>query len=159
MNNLPDPVVSELSLQDERDITAVIMRFATAVDTRDWVLLRTCFDDEIDVHYENTLRCSNADELMTIMEEIHQGLGKSLHRNTNLVINSSPGGATCRTYVNGIFMYPDGRMAIEAEGYYDDFLVRVDGRWRIKKRHFVPVRMRRPAAEAERLDFPSAGSQ
>lgn len=159
MSNSQDGALGELSIQDERDITAVIMRFATAVDTRDWALLRSCFDDEIDVHYESTLRSSSGDELMKLMEEIHQGFGKTLHRNTNIVISSSPGGAKCSTYVNGIFMYPDGSMAMEAEGYYDDFLVRDGGHWKIKKRHFVPVRMRRPAAEGARLEFPSPGTR
>jgi SnoaL-like domain len=156
MTNSQGHALPKLSLEDERDITAVIMRFATAVDTRNWPLLRSCFDNEIDVHYESSMRCNDLDELMKIMEDIHQGFGKSLHRNTNIVINSCPGGAMCQTYVNGIFMYPDGSMAGEAEGTYDDFLIRVDGEWKIKKRHFVPIRLRRPAAEGEHVAFPSS---
>ena len=33
------------ALLDERDIVAVCVRYAAALDTKDWALLRACFTD------------------------------------------------------------------------------------------------------------------
>jgi len=36
---------------DQRAVTDVAIRYATALDTRDWSLLRTCFTDDVETRY------------------------------------------------------------------------------------------------------------
>lgn len=38
-------------LEDRAAVTDVVLRYATALDTRDWDLLRTCFTDGVVTHY------------------------------------------------------------------------------------------------------------
>ena len=39
------------SAADEREIVALINRYATALDNGDYALLRSCWADEVDVDY------------------------------------------------------------------------------------------------------------
>ncbi len=37
-----------VSIEDERSIIAVLLRYATGIDTRDWNLFRTCFSEDFE---------------------------------------------------------------------------------------------------------------
>lgn len=42
------------------DITDVLLRYATAIDTKDWELFRTCFTDDADADYGEIGQWSDA---------------------------------------------------------------------------------------------------
>jgi hypothetical protein len=50
------PTVDEHRLQqvsDRAEISDVQLRYATAVDSRDWGLLRTCFTDDLEADFSS----------------------------------------------------------------------------------------------------------
>lgn len=51
--------------------------------------------------------------------------------------------ATARTYVDGVLMATDGRTGLNPIGFYDDELVHTPGGWRIARRRFTMVHLRK----------------
>ena len=72
--------------EDEDAIVAVLVRYATAIDTRDWALLRSCFTPDVVADYTDIGSWDGADPLLDFMVEAHAGLSASQHRMSNFVI-------------------------------------------------------------------------
>jgi hypothetical protein len=122
------------SAEDEREIIALINRYATSVDTADWLLLRSCWADEVDVDYGTGETWSSADALNAFMEHFHAGL-TTMHMNSNFVISDTGDGrATGRTYFRALLLRPDGSLFLRAAGWYNDCFVKVGSDWKISKR-------------------------
>ena len=70
------------------------------------------------------------------MTQIHDGMGPTYHRLSNLVINVEGDRATARSYVHAVLMaIPDDPASwVDALGHYDDELVRTPDGWRIASR-------------------------
>jgi SnoaL-like domain len=133
--------VNELTTEDERQIAAVIVRYGTGIDTRNWTLFRSCFADDVKADYGPFGTWSSADDITTSMEAMHAEVGPTLHRMTNVVAAMTETGATARTYVDAVLMpiAPDGDIH-QACGVYDDNLVHTDIGWKIQQRIFTVVR-------------------
>jgi 3-phenylpropionate/cinnamic acid dioxygenase small subunit len=123
------------------DVADVLVRYATAVDTRDWALFRTCFTADCTADYGEVGSWRDADELATFMQEIHDQCGRSLHRITNCVVTGHPGGAAARSYVDAVVMFPDNQNGTRAIGYYDDQLIRTPDGWRITQRRYSMIHL------------------
>jgi hypothetical protein len=122
------------SAEDERQIIALINRYATGVDTADWTLLRSCWADEVDVDYGTGETWSSPDALNAFMEHFHAGL-TTMHMNSNFVISDTGDGrATGRTYFRALLLRPDGSLFLRAAGWYNDCFVKVASEWKISKR-------------------------
>lgn len=137
-------MTTALSLDVERAVIAVLLRYATAIDTRDWLLFRSCFADDFAGDYGPGKVWDGADAITRYMRERHRDLGATLHRVGNIVIAPfERDGAAARSYVDAILMpgIGSGEM-VEAAGIYDDRLARVAGQWRIRSRRFTLVRLR-----------------
>lgn len=129
-----------LSLDDVRGIEDVITRYASGIDRRDWVLFRTCFAEDFHAEYGAFGTWSDADAITRSMEEMHAGMGATLHRLSNIVAAATAGGAKARTYVDAILTGLDPADPVRRGiGYYDDELVRIDGGWKIARRRFTAV--------------------
>jgi 3-phenylpropionate/cinnamic acid dioxygenase small subunit len=132
-------------VDDEKaQIAEVLIRYATGIDFKDWTLFRSCWTDEVDIDYGDLGRFTNADEFTALMTQIHDGMGQTYHRVSNLVIDVDGDRATARSYVFAQLMaVPDDSGSwIDALGHYDDELSRTSGGWRIGKRttHIARVR-------------------
>jgi 3-phenylpropionate/cinnamic acid dioxygenase small subunit len=126
------------SLDVRSAVTDVLFRYATGIDSRNWVLLRSCFRDDCDADYGDIGHWRSADEITAWMSQTHDPLGPTLHRITNVTMADSERGVSTRCYVHGIITLPD-RSAIHAYGLYDDVIVsRRDG-WKIARRRFTSV--------------------
>ena len=138
-----------LSLDVERAVTAVLLRYASAIDTRDWLLFRSCFSDDFAGDYGPGKVWNGADAITRYMKERHCDLGATLHRVGNIVIE--PLGrdrAAARSYVDAILMPGiGGGDIVEAAGIYDDRLLQVAGQWRIHSRRFTLVRLSGSSAD------------
>lgn len=121
---------------DKEQIAEVLIRYATGIDSKDWPSLRSCWTDEIDVDYGDLGHFATAEALTDLMRQIHNGMGPTYHRMTNLVINVDGDRATARSYVHALLMaIPDDSASwVEALGHYDDELVRTPDGWRIARR-------------------------
>ncbi|HET6736948.1 nuclear transport factor 2 family protein [Mycobacterium sp.] len=121
---------------DKAQIAEVLIRYATGIDSKDWALFRTCWADVVDIDYGDLGHFSSADEFTVLMTQIHDGMGQTYHRISNLVIEVDGDRATARSYVHALLMaIPDDSTSwVDALGHYDDELVRTSEGWRIDKR-------------------------
>lgn len=128
-----------LSLEDEREVSRLLVRYCTAIDTRDWTLFRTCFTDDFIGDYGVLGKWDSGAAITRGMEEMHAQFGPTLHRLSNIVVTAGSGRATARSYVDAIVAEHLQRKPLhQAIGYYDDQVVNSDG-WKIKHRKFNPV--------------------
>jgi 3-phenylpropionate/cinnamic acid dioxygenase small subunit len=122
-----------------QDVADVLVRYATAIDRRDWALFRTCFTEDCDADYGDIGAWHGVDAITDWMERTHRGCGHTLHRITNQAITPNGDGVAARSYVDAIVMAADNRHGTRGVGYYDDELVRTDEGWKIARRRFTLV--------------------
>ena len=116
-------------LEDRRDITDVLLRYATGIDRRDWPLFRTVFTDDCELDYGEVGSWSGVDAITEFMQQAHAMASHTMHRLTNHVITVDGDKAESRTYVDALIMVGDNGSGVNAAGFYDDELVR--GRRRV----------------------------
>src|SRR5436190_220871 len=94
---------AEMSESEDRTAIAdVIVRYATAIDRRDWELFRTCFTADCGSDYGSIGGWSDIDGLTEFMTTAHANMGHTMHRMTNNVVTFDGDTATGRTYVHVI---------------------------------------------------------
>jgi len=130
---------ADIDRETRQDVTDLLVRYATAIDQRDWALFRSCFTEDCDADYGDIGHWDGVDALASWMEQVHAPCGHTLHRITNQSVVADPTGVTACSYVDAIVMGPDNRTGTHAIGYYDDELRGgVDG-WKISRRTFTMV--------------------
>jgi SnoaL-like domain len=127
---------------DEREITALLTRYATGIDTRDWPLFEACFAEDARTDYGNFGQWTSAAQITDFMQRAHAEVGHTLHRLSNFVISVQGQSAVARSYVDALLMPgTTGGDIHRGIGYYDDELVRTAQGWRIKLRRFTAVQI------------------
>jgi 3-phenylpropionate/cinnamic acid dioxygenase small subunit len=126
---------------DRQDISELLVRYATAIDRRDWPLFRTVFTDDCELDYDEIGRWQGVDEVTNFMDKTHAMAGHTLHRLSNQVITVDGDEASARTYVDAVIMFGDNQAGVNAWGFYDDGIVRTSDGWRIARRRFTQVRV------------------
>lgn len=128
--------------EDHDRIVDVLVRYARAVDTRDWALLRSCFTSDIVADYVDIGTWQSAEELTEFMIAAHAGMGASQHRLTNFDIEAAGSRASSVTYVHAVNMLASGPDDwIDSIGLYEDELTLGPDGWRIARRTFRTTRM------------------
>jgi ketosteroid isomerase-like protein len=125
---------------DRADIIDVTVRYATAIDSRQWSLLATVFAEDAVMDYGEIGQWNGADAVIEFMELSHAGASHTMHRMTNHVIDVDGDTAQARTYVDALILVEDGS-GVNAVGFYDDALARTAAGWRITRRSFNQVRL------------------
>jgi 3-phenylpropionate/cinnamic acid dioxygenase small subunit len=121
-------------------VSAVLVRYASGIDRRDWALFRSCFTADCSVDYGEIGVWDGAEEITEFMIAVHEQCGYTLHRISNVAVQREPEGARANSYVDAVIMGPDNRDGVRAIGFYDDQLVQSDrGGWQIARRHFTTV--------------------
>jgi 3-phenylpropionate/cinnamic acid dioxygenase small subunit len=121
-------------------VSAVLVRYATGIDRRDWSLFRSCFTTDCRADYGEIGLWNGVDEITDFMVAIHEQCGYTLHRISNIVATSVSDGVQARSYVDAVIMGSDNRDGVRAIGFYDDRLVNSEGAgWQIAQRKFTPV--------------------
>ena len=131
-----------------QDISDVLVRYAIAIDGRDWDLFRTCFTDDCQADYGQVGSWNDLDSLTDWMEKTHAVCGHTMHRITNQAITQNGETATARSYVDAVVMAADNKNGAQALGYYDDALIRTGQGWKIARRRFTLVLVR-PVVSAQ----------
>jgi hypothetical protein len=127
---------------DEREITALLLRYATGIDRRDWKLFRTCFADDFEGDYPGFGLWRGPDEITAFMTRAHTSLGATLHRMSNFVINGTGDAATAHSYVDALLTSATlGEAPHRAAGWYDDQFVRTVQGWKLSRRRFIQVHL------------------
>jgi 3-phenylpropionate/cinnamic acid dioxygenase small subunit len=128
--------------EDERAIVALLIRYATGIDRRDWPLFRSCFAEDFVGDYPGYGLWLGPDAITGFMEDAHEPLGATLHRMTNFAIMGEGDGATATSYVDVLLMpATDDGTPYRGAGYYDDELVRTGGAWKIVHRRYTQVQL------------------
>ena len=127
--------------EDRQDISDLLVRYATGIDRRDWVLFRTVFTDDCDLDYGEIGVWKGVDAVTDFMEQVHAMAGHTMHRMSNQVITVDGDRAEARTYVDALIMAGDNKSGVNGIGFYDDEIVRTADGWRIARRRFTAVRV------------------
>jgi hypothetical protein len=129
-------------MTDRQKIEDLLVRYAIAIDTRDWELFRSCFVLGVDADYGDIGHWHGVEEITAFMQQVHTG--PSQHRLSTMAIaldDTDPDRATARTYVDAIVLGPDGRNGANGIGHYDDVLTRDGDGWRIARRVYTGIRV------------------
>ena len=122
------------SAEDERQVIALIDRYAYALDSAKWALLRTVWADDVEADFGTGEIWNSGDKLNEFMEKFHTGL-KTMHMNANYVLEDTGSGrAKGRTYVRAVLFRADGSLLMRFGGWYNDEFAKIGGAWRITKR-------------------------
>jgi 3-phenylpropionate/cinnamic acid dioxygenase small subunit len=147
---------------DSEEIVALLVRYARAVDTKDWALLGSCFTDEATSDYGNIGSWRRAGDLVTFMKDAHAGMGPTQHLLSNFQIEVRGDRASSHTYVHAVTVlatHPDDW--IDTIGAYEDSLRCGTEGWRIVHRTFRTTRtLLSPSLTptTRRNDYPEAAS-
>ena len=134
-------------MDDRRAISDVVIRYFMAIDRRDWPLLRTCFADDVEGVYEGIRVAGGVDALMRFFTGRSEyrfpveivNLRLSMHFAGNHLSEVDGDRATAQTYALAHLIDEPAtgpRMRTRGLRYLDD-LVRVDGRWLIRRREHI----------------------
>jgi hypothetical protein len=128
--------------EDDNEIVAVLVRYARAVDTRDWALFRTCFTDDVTADYGEIGSWQGTGDLVAFMDRAHAGMGPTQHRLSNFLVEVHGDRATSVTYVHVVAVLASGPDDwIDTIGTYEDALVRTSDGWRISRRTYRTTRL------------------
>lgn len=135
-------VEGESTEHARRQIAELLQQYATAIDSKDWTLLRACFADDAKTDYGDIGRWSDADAITEFMADVHAGMPDTKHMLHNIaIIVQEPDRATAVSYVHAVLVpAQESDEWIDAVGQYDDEIVRTDGGWRIASRVFTMTR-------------------
>lgn len=128
---------------DHFEIGEVLIRYATAIDQRDWELFGTCWTADASAAYSDFGSYPNVEALTDAMARTHDSMGLTHHRLSNFAIDVDGDNATARSYVHAVLLITpdDPSNWVDTIGRYDDELVRTPGGWRIARRTSTTARM------------------
>ena len=122
------------SAEDERQVINLVNRYAHALDSANWPLLRSVWADDVEADFGTGEIWNSGDSLNEFMEKFHTGL-KTMHMNGNHAFDDTgPGRAKGRTYVRARLFRPDGSLLMKFAGWYNDEVAKIGGEWKITKR-------------------------
>jgi ketosteroid isomerase-like protein len=126
--------MSELTeLVDKQQITEVVYRYAVAVDTRDWDLLRSCFTPDAKADYLDLPACPSYAEIESTCRNALTPLTATQHLLGNVLVELHGDTADCQCYLQAQHVMtgaPGGDLFVIAGKYTDRFERTADG-WRI----------------------------
>jgi hypothetical protein len=95
-------------------VSAVLVRYASGIDRREWDLFRSCFTPDCTIDYGEIGAWSGADEITAFMVAVHEQCGFTLHRISNVAVERLPDGVQARSYVDAVIMGSDNRNGVRA---------------------------------------------
>jgi 3-phenylpropionate/cinnamic acid dioxygenase small subunit len=132
---MSEAIMSAVDVGDRLAISDVLIRYATALDGRDWELLASCFTDDATLDYDT----SGTYGRDAFVEHCRAGLARmkaTQHCVTNHVISTDGDRAHSTSYVIAQHVR-ENDVTFTLGGAYSDDLVRVGTGWRIASRRFV----------------------
>jgi ketosteroid isomerase-like protein len=127
-------VATVAALVDRQAVVDVVVRYATAVDRRDWALLRTCFPDRATFDFTSVFGGSasemSADDYVANTRALISGFAATQHLSTNHVPVVTGDTATCVSEVQAYHVLDDGR-SCTLGGHYTHALARTPTGWRM----------------------------
>jgi SnoaL-like domain len=137
-----------LPAEDWIALLDLVTRYSRALDSKDYVLLRTVFTPECLLTYDFTdlgyaaeiLTYRSPDEIIDDVKVIHADL-RTLHQNGNYYFDIDGDSAIGRVYCDLYQVRPrdEHPTGVHRLGWYDDVYMKRDGMWFIEQRHWKPT--------------------
>lgn len=123
-------------LADRAEISDVLHRYATGLDTRNWTLMRSIFLDEVDMDFSSVhMRAArvNADVWVESARVLFAGFDATQHLSANHVHDIRGDEATCTSYMRAehFVINDEGENYYTMGGYYVNQLVRTADGWKL----------------------------
>ncbi|MEB3030114.1 nuclear transport factor 2 family protein [[Mycobacterium] nativiensis] len=117
---------------DRLEISALLYRYARAVDGKDWALYRSVFTDDAVIDYSSAgAICGTRDEVADWLSTGFRAIPMSMHYVTNIEILSYTGdSAIVRAMFYNPMQLPGMAELSYCGGYYHHELARTDDGWR-----------------------------
>ena len=135
---MPVPTLSTQDISDRIQIDDLLIRYAVAIDKKDWGLLDTCFTPDAHLDYTSAGGIAGGyAEVRAWLEKALAAFPMTVHAVTNSVVELKGDAATVRTLVTNPMGFPneDGSLHLFTVGaYYNDQMVRTDDGWKIRER-------------------------
>ena len=118
-------------ISDELEITALLTRYATAVDTNDWVLYRSVFTDNAQIDYSSAGAIAGTrDQVADWLAQAFEAIPMTMHYVTNIDMNIDGDTASVRAMFYNPMQMPGSSELSSCGGYYHHQLVRTPEGWR-----------------------------
>jgi hypothetical protein len=128
--------MSQLSADDRAAIAEVLAAYCWTIDHGRWDELPALFSDDCRLDFGAVMGIFEGPDGLQRFAETLRGTGLFMrHYVTNVVLRGDGARAEASSYVLAITGPPGGRMT--TTGRYEDELVKVAGRWRIRRRRAV----------------------
>lgn len=125
-------------LIDRQQIDDLLIRYATAVDTKDWELYETCFTEDAFIDYESAGGIKGKlPEIRAWLEKTMEMFPMTQHVVCNRVVEIDGDTAKARSVFYNPMALPqeDSKQLLFFDGgYYNDRLVKTGDGWRIRER-------------------------
>jgi hypothetical protein len=129
--------LSPQEISDRVEINDLVIRYARAIDTKDYALLDTCFTPDAHVDYTSSGGVAGKyPEVRAWLEKALAPFAAMMHFVGNTSLELDGDRANARTYVINPMGFPqDGGLHVFTVcAHYVDKLVRTDDGWRIAER-------------------------
>ena len=123
-------------LVDRQAIVDTVVRYAWALDMKDWEMARSCFADEIDVDYSDLRgpgpQRISAEDFVALRREALDHL-KTHHLNTNHLVTLAGDTAICHsaTLIHRLDSHRPSENTFDTLAHYTHTLVREPAGWKI----------------------------
>lgn len=118
-------------ISDELEITALLNRYARALDTKDWQLYRSVFTDDAMIDYTSAGAIAGSrDEVTDWLANAFTAIPMSMHHITNIETVVDGDTATVRAMFYNPMQLPSMTRPSYFGGYYHHELVRTASGWR-----------------------------
>lgn len=126
----PDPV------EERQAVVDVCIRYALALDTRDWTMLRSCFSEDAVADYEGRDRANGYEQIEATCRRALEPLRVSQHLLGNhlVTVHGEIAESSCYFQAQHVRDGIPGDPTLTVAGRYDDRLVRTPDGWKIAHR-------------------------
>lgn len=125
--------MTEREIADQLEIERLLVRYARAVDTKDWDLYRSLFTADAHLDYSSAPlgRSGSRDEITDWLSQNLAFLPMTMHYISNVEVTNVDGDtATVRAQFYNPMQFPGFDELSHCGGYYHHDLIRLDDGWR-----------------------------
>tara|TARA_Y100001970_G_scaffold20967_2_gene23810 strand:- start:2562 stop:3059 length:498 start_codon:yes stop_codon:yes gene_type:complete len=139
---------NSLSTFDRLNIIDIINKYAHAVDEKDYDLFKTLFIEDVETKFVfdptffggETIIIKGIDDYMEYIKESGSLFRSSQHLIGNLLITATDSSVKVKSNLNSRGYYKDDiNRSISLWGYYETYLKKIDGNWKITRHDFYSL--------------------
>ena len=139
---------NNLSTFDRLNIIDIINKYAHAVDEKDYDLFKTLFIEDVETKFVfdptffggETIIIKGIDDYMEYIKESGSLFRSSQHLIGNLLITATDSSVKVKSNLNSRGYYKDDiNRSISLWGYYETYLKKIDGNWKITRHDFYSL--------------------